>query len=58
MSAILQFLRDEYGPTSVEYAVMLAAILMAVFAAVAAVGTQTASMYGDIKGEMDAHGIN
>jgi pilus assembly protein Flp/PilA len=57
MRSILRFLRSEDGPTSVEYAVMLAAILMAVIGAVAAVGVQTNVMYTDITSEMDAHGM-
>ena len=57
MRSIGNFIRSDEAVTSVEYAVMLAAILMAVFAAIAAVGAQTATMYGNIQGEMDAHGM-
>jgi pilus assembly protein Flp/PilA len=42
------FLRSEDGPTAVEYAVMLALILMAVFAAVAQIGGYTSDMYNDL----------
>jgi len=55
---ILHFLRDEAGPTAVEYAVMLALILLSCIAGVLAVGNQTNAMYGDIKTGMDNHGIN
>lgn len=44
MRRIWEFLAEEDGPTAVEYAVMLALILMVCFVAVAAVGTQTAEM--------------
>jgi pilus assembly protein Flp/PilA len=42
------FLKKEDGPTAVEYAVMLALILIAIFAAVANIGTTTSDMYNDI----------
>ena len=42
------FLRKEDGPTAVEYAVMLALILIAMFAAIANIGTTTSDMYNDI----------
>ncbi|QDT39914.1 Flp/Fap pilin component [Stratiformator vulcanicus] len=57
-SAIRAFLRDESGPTTVEYAVMLAMILMAIIAGIGTLGSSTGSLYGDIQGDMDAHGIN
>ena len=41
-------LRREDGPTAVEYAVMLALILMVVFAAVAQIGGYTSDMYNDL----------
>jgi len=42
------FLKKEDGPTAVEYAVMLALILVAIIAAVANIGTETSSMYDNI----------
>ncbi|MCX8140820.1 MAG: Flp family type IVb pilin [Gemmataceae bacterium] len=42
------FLHSEDGPTAVEYAVMLALILMAVFAAVTQIGGYTSDMYNDL----------
>jgi pilus assembly protein Flp/PilA len=42
------FLKKEDGPTAVEYAVMLALILVAILATVTAIGTQTSDMYNDI----------
>jgi pilus assembly protein Flp/PilA len=46
--AAVAFLKEESGPTAVEYAVMLAVILMALFAAVANVGGTTSEMYNDV----------
>jgi pilus assembly protein Flp/PilA len=45
---VVTFLKEENGPSAVEYAVMLALILVAIFAAVAAIGTTTSDMYNDI----------
>ena len=42
------FLKKEDGPTAVEYAVMLALILIAMLAAIANIGTTTSDMYNDI----------
>lgn len=42
------FLKKEDGPTAVEYAVMLALILVAILAAVANIGNTTSDMYNDI----------
>lgn len=42
------FVKKEDGPTAVEYAVMLALILVAIFAAVANIGTTTCDMYNNI----------
>ncbi|SIO67534.1 pilus assembly protein Flp/PilA [Singulisphaera sp. GP187] len=43
-SVIQRFLNDEAGPTAVEYAVMLALILVAVFAAINSVGSTTSAL--------------
>ncbi|MBA4064248.1 MAG: Flp family type IVb pilin [Isosphaera sp.] len=45
--AVVAFLREESGPTAVEYAVMLALILIVVVAAVANLGATTSDMYND-----------
>ena len=43
--AVRSFLAAEDGPTAVEYAVMLAMIIMVCFVAVMAVGTKTNSIF-------------
>ena len=42
------FLKEESGPTAVEYAVMLALILVAIYAAVANIGTTTSENINNI----------
>ncbi len=42
------FLKEESGPTAVEYAVMLALILVAILAAVANIGETTSEMFNDV----------
>jgi pilus assembly protein Flp/PilA len=42
------FLKEERGPTAVEYAVMLALILMAIFASVRTIGVETSDMYNNL----------
>jgi len=43
--AMLRFLKAEDGPTAVEYAVMLALIIVVCVAAVTALGQKTNKMY-------------
>lgn len=38
VSAVREFLREEEGPTAVEYAVMLALIIVVCFAAISLIG--------------------
>lgn len=45
---VIRFLRDESGPTAVEYAVMLALIIAVCFAAIASIGSTTSSMYSNL----------
>lgn len=42
---VVKFLREEDGPTAVEYAVMLALILLACLVTIKSVGTSTNDMY-------------
>jgi pilus assembly protein Flp/PilA len=43
------FLKEESGPTAVEYAVMLALILLAIFSAVSNIGGTTSDMYNNLQ---------
>ena len=50
---IVQFLKSEDGPTAVEYAVMLALIVIVCITAIQAVGGQSSAMFGEIADDMD-----
>jgi pilus assembly protein Flp/PilA len=52
MRWIVKILRDEEAATAVEYAVLLALILMAVIGAISSVGAQTGGMWGTIEGDL------
>lgn len=43
-----KFLKEEDGPTAVEYAVMLAMIIVVVFAAVQFLGQQTSTQFSTV----------
>ena len=49
---ISRFLTDESGPTSVEYAVMLALIIVVIIAAISRVGGANNAFYGRIATEI------
>ena len=53
-SKIWHFLVDENGPTSVEYAVMLALIVMVCIATIAQVGQNTADSYVPVRNALAA----
>jgi pilus assembly protein Flp/PilA len=61
MSRVLKhvktFLVEEDGPTAVEYAVMLAAILMGVIATIGSVGAASGGLWGRSNTELQAHGF-
>jgi len=42
---VLDFLREEDGPTAVEYAVMLALIIIVAFTAISTLGLKTSSEF-------------
>jgi pilus assembly protein Flp/PilA len=42
------FLKREDGPTAVEYAVMLALIIVVLVAAIASIGSETNAMYNNL----------
>jgi pilus assembly protein Flp/PilA len=45
---VQRFLKSEDGPTAVEYAVMLALIIIVCLTAITAVGTQAAAKFDNI----------
>ncbi len=57
MPPFRRFFTDETGTTAVEYAVMLAMILLVLIVGVAAFGNSQDSYWGRINGEMTDHGI-
>ena len=52
-----RLLRDEQGATAVEYAVMLALILLATLASIVAVGNATSSSWQNTNTKMSAAGL-
>ena len=57
MRWIRHFMASEDGPTAVEYAVMLALILIAIIGAIGAVGAQTGGLWGTLDTDMEAAGL-
>ena len=51
---IRRFLQSDDGPTAVEYAVMLALIIMVCFVAITSVGTATAPVYTNVANSLGA----
>lgn len=54
MSRMVQFLESEDGPTTVEYAVLLAGILVVVIAGITLVGGGSANFWSDNKSQLDS----
>ncbi len=52
-SRVREFLRSEGGPTTVEYAVMLALVVALVIAVVAVIGNKTAAVFSDFDGQFN-----
>lgn len=52
MSFLNNFIRDEEAATAVEYAVMLAMILLTILGAIGSVGNQTGGMWSGIEGDL------
>lgn len=52
MQSIIKFLRSEEGPTAVEYAVMLAMIVLAVAGSVLAMSNATADSFDESAGQL------
>ncbi len=57
MIAFKRLLIREEAATAVEYAVMLALILMAAFASIVLVGTETSALWTTIDADMEAYGL-
>jgi len=47
-NSLVNFLRDEEGPTAVEYAVMLALIIVVCIAAITALGTAANNTFTNV----------
>ncbi len=47
-TSIVNFLKEEDGPTAVEYAVMLALIVVVCLAAVTTLGTETSKKFSEV----------
>jgi Flp pilus assembly pilin Flp len=54
MRSLMRFLHEEEAATAVEYAVMLAMILLAVISAIGMVGGEASIMWKDIDADMTA----
>ena len=50
---IRRFISCDEGATAVEYAVLLALILMGVIGAIGTVGASTGGLWGNIEGDLD-----
>jgi Flp pilus assembly pilin Flp len=57
MRPLLEILRNEEGATSVEYAVVLALILMAVMGAIGSFGAETGGLWSGINGDLEEVGF-
>jgi pilus assembly protein Flp/PilA len=51
---VQRFLKSEDGPTAVEYAIMLALIVIVCLTAIQAIGTNASSAFNDIATDIDA----
>lgn len=56
LSKVQRFLVSEDGPTAVEYAVMLALILVACITIVATLGTSISSTFGKVNSSLSGSG--
>jgi len=51
---VQNFLKSEDGPTAVEYAIMLALIVIVCLTAIQAIGTNAKATFNDIATDLDA----
>jgi pilus assembly protein Flp/PilA len=54
IQSLQRFLQSEDGPTAVEYAVMLALIIVICLTAISAVGSRTSSTFGTVAASLGA----
>jgi len=54
--ALVNFLKDESGPTAVEYAVMLALIIVVCITAITALGTNASNTFNYVSGQVKGSG--
>ena len=54
---LCRLLRDEDGPTAVEYAVLLALIIVAIMTGIGAVGSQTGGMWSNNQSQLTNAGL-
>jgi pilus assembly protein Flp/PilA len=54
--ALISFLKNEDGPTAVEYAVMLALIVVVCITAITALGTNAANTFSYVGGQVKGSG--
>jgi pilus assembly protein Flp/PilA len=58
MTKVERFMKSEDGPTAVEYAVMLALIVIVCIASISSIGTEVNSTFETIQGELvNANGL-
>ena len=55
-SLCVRFLHDEDGPTAVEYAVMLALIIVVCITAITALGTNASNTFNYVSGQVQGSG--
>jgi pilus assembly protein Flp/PilA len=55
-SSVVRFLKDESGPTAVEYAVMLALIIVVCIAAITTLGSNANNTFSYISGIIGGSG--
>jgi pilus assembly protein Flp/PilA len=53
VSKVQRFLKSEDGPTAVEYAIMLALIVIVCLAAIQAIGTNASSKFNEIAEQLN-----
>ena len=59
MTKVERFMKSEDGPTAVEYAVMLALIVIVCIASISSIGTEVNSTFENIQGELSsANGLS